>query len=102
MHWETVFNQAASGSLSTSIFKVLDSVGFLRAQNEEEEVDKGLAEGREVIKCIAEGDIVTAFSVSHSLLPATMTSLVGSGSVKSSCCWNDSNNPVTWEILQLK
>ena len=61
-------------------FGNLDSVGYLHAQNEEEEVDEGLAEGREVIKCVAISDKVTAFTVSRSLILATVTSLGGFGS----------------------
>ena len=45
---------------------------FLRAQNEEEEVDEGLAQGREVIKCIAKGDEVTASTESLFLLHTTL------------------------------
>jgi hypothetical protein len=47
-------------SIKQHIHKALDIARYLRAQNEEEEVDERLAEGRKAVKCISKCDEVTA------------------------------------------
>ncbi len=55
-----------SESIFNLQFQALDGFWYLLAQDEEKEIDEGLAQGRKIIECVTKGDVVSAPSESPS------------------------------------